>query len=69
VNVDAVLADGEILEFEFDGKLALFLLEGGGAGVLTGAGLEGNDDFILGFSKGWNSEETKRKCGDRVAHK
>src|SRR5437667_8444854 len=62
VDVDSVFADGKILEVDLDGQLALFLLEGGGAGVLTGAGLEGNDDFVLRFGKGWNSEETKRNC-------
>jgi hypothetical protein len=69
VYVDAMLADGKIFEVNLDGELALFLLEGGGAGVLAGAGLEGNDDFILRFGEGWNGEKTKRKCGDRVAHK
>src|SRR5205823_13691097 len=69
VDVDGVLADGKIFEVEFDGEFALLLLEGGGAGVLTGAGLEGNDDFVLWFGEGWYGEQTKRKCGDHVAHR
>jgi hypothetical protein len=68
VNVDTVLADGEIFEFKLDGELALLLLEGGGTGVLPGAGLEGNDDLVLRFGEGWNGEQTKRECGERVAH-
>ena len=64
-----MLADGKIFEFELDGELALFLLERGGAGVLTGAGLEGNDDFILRFGEGRDGDKTKRECGDRIAHK
>ncbi len=51
VDVDGVLADGKVLEVELDGEFALFLLEGGSAGVLAGAGLEGDDDFIFGFAK------------------
>jgi len=59
VDVDGVLTDGEILEIYLDGELALLLLEGGGAGVLAGAGLEGNDDFIFGFflrRLGWRAD-------------
>jgi hypothetical protein len=69
VDVDAVLADGKIFEFELDGELALFLLEGGGTGILTGAGLEGNDDFILRFGEGWEGEKAKSECGYCVAHR
>jgi hypothetical protein len=49
VDVDGVLADGKIFEIEFDGELALLLLEGGGAGVLPSAGLERDDEFVLRF--------------------
>ena len=69
MDVDAVLADGKILEFDLDGELALLLLEGGGTGVLAGAGLEGNDDFVLRFGEGWDGEKAEGKCGERVAHK
>jgi hypothetical protein len=51
VDVDGVLADGKVLELELDGELALALLEGGGAGVFTGAGLDGNDEGSFGLAK------------------
>ena len=43
-------------------------VEGGGASVLAGAGLEGNDDLVLRFGEGRNGEEAEGECGERVAH-
>ena len=44
--------------------------EGGGAGVLAGAGLDGNDDFVLRFfGEGGNGEKAKSECGEAVAHR
>src|SRR4051794_9634037 len=64
MDVDSVLAYRKIFEVELDGELALFLLEGGGTGVFTGAGLEGNDDFVLRSGEDWSGEQTKRKYDD-----
>ena len=70
VDVDSVLADGKIFEIELDGELAFVLPEGGGAGVLAGAGLEGDDEFVVRFfGEGWNGEEAKGDHGERAAHK
>ena len=70
VDVDGVLADGKILEIELDRELALVLPEGCGAGVLAGAGLEGDDEFVLRFfGEGRKSEEAKSDHGERAAHK
>jgi hypothetical protein len=69
VDVDAVFADGQILEVELDGKLVLLLLEGGGARVFSGAGLERNDERILRrFGESRDSKKAQRKCGERIAH-
>ena len=69
VDVDAVLADGKVFEIYLDDELALVLLEGGGAGVLAGAGLDGDDDFVLGFGKDGNGEEAKGKCSEGITHR
>jgi hypothetical protein len=69
VNVDSVLADGEILEVELDRELALLLLEGGGAGIFSGAGLERDDDFGLWlFGEGGDGEKAKSEGDDGLAH-
>src|SRR5271154_6830528 len=63
VDVDGVLAYGEVFEAEFDGELAFFLLEGCGAGVLACAGLEGDDEGVLGFGERGDGEETEGEGG------
>jgi hypothetical protein len=69
VDVDGMVADGKVFEIDFDDEFALVLLEGGGAGVLASAGLEGNDDFILGFGEDWYGEEAKSECGESITHR
>ena len=70
VDVDGVLADGKIFEVELDGELALFLLEGGGTGVFAGAGLEGDDDFVLRLWRrlGTARRQEREVRRGRVAH-
>jgi hypothetical protein len=69
VDVDAMLADRKVFEIYLDDELALVLLEGGGAGVLAGAGLDGDDDFVLGFGKDGNCEEAKGKSSESITHR
>ncbi len=60
VDVDGVLADGEVLELDLDLHALLDLLEGDGAGVLSGAGLEvGPVGWGGGEGDGWEGDEAK----------
>jgi hypothetical protein len=69
VDMYRMFADGKIFEVEFDRELALLLPECGGSGVLSGAGLDGNDDCILRWlSYCRNGEEANCKCSEGVAH-
>ena len=63
-----MLTNGEFFEVEFDGEFALALREGSGAGVLAGAGLDGDDQGILGLGERWGGEEAKSKDGESCAH-
>jgi len=57
VDVDGMLADGQILEVQLDDELALSLNEGSRTSVFSGAGFEGNDENVLWFGEDWNGEE------------
>jgi hypothetical protein len=62
VDVDGVLAYGEVFEIELDGELVFALAEGGGAGVFSGAGFDGDDENIFGvggFGEDWGGKEAK----------
>jgi len=69
VDVDGVLAGGKILKIDLDDEFAFFLLEGGGAGIFAGAGLDWNDDFILGFGEGRNGKKAKSECSESITHR
>jgi hypothetical protein len=69
MDVNAVFAYGKILEIDLDDEFALVLLEGGGAGVFSGAGLDGNGDFIFRFGEDGNGKEAKGKCSESITHK
>ena len=69
VDVDGVLAYGEILEVELDGEFVLVLCEGRSAGVVAGAGLDGDDQGVLGFGERGRGEEAKSKDGESCAHR
>jgi hypothetical protein len=69
VDVDGVFAYGEIFEVELDGEFALDLGEGSGAGVLAGAGLDRDDQRVLGFGERGRGEEAKSKDGESCAHR
>jgi hypothetical protein len=69
VDVDAMLANGEVFEVELDGEFALSLREGSGAGVLAGGGLDGDDQGgIFGLGERRGGEEVKGKDGESCAH-
>ena len=69
VDMDGVFADGKVLEIDLDDEFALVLLEGGGAGVFAGAGLDGNDDFILWLGEDGDREKANRECSESVTHR
>ena len=68
VDVDGVVADGQVFEVKLDGEL-FPLFEGGGTGVFAGAGLEGDDENVLRFGKCGGGEEAKSKEGEGCAHR
>jgi hypothetical protein len=69
VDVDAVFADGQVFEVELDGELAFALLEGRGAGIFTGAGLERNDKSVFGLGDRRDCQKAKRECDEVIAHR
>jgi hypothetical protein len=70
VDVNGVLAHGEVFEVDLDDELVVFAGgEGGGSGVLTVGGLEGDGDCSFGgLGKGWEGEEADGKGGCGKAH-
>jgi hypothetical protein len=68
VDVDAVLAYGQVLEIKLDVNTFLRRAEGCGARVLAGGGLNGDDNGVLWFGEGWNDEKTESDGGEYAAH-
>lgn len=51
MDMNGVLAERQVFEIELDGELAIFeLVEGRSAGVLSGAGFDGHDQFVFRFA-------------------
>jgi len=69
VDVDAVFTYGEVLEVELDLNALFGGAKGGGAGVIAGAGLDGDDDGILRLGEGWNNQKAEGDGGEDVAHR
>ena len=69
VDVDAMLAYGEILEVELDLYALFGGAEGCRAGILAGAGLDGNNEGVLRFGEGRNNEKAKGHGDEHVAHR
>jgi hypothetical protein len=70
VDVDGVLTHGEVLEIDLDGELVVLARgEGGGAGVFTVGGLEGNSKSAFGrFCESGNGEEADGEGGNGKTH-
>ncbi len=70
VDVNAMLANGEVLEVKFDLNALFGGAEGRGSSVVAGAGLDGHDDRILwSFGEGWNNKKAESDGGEDVAHR
>jgi hypothetical protein len=71
VDVDGVLAHGEVLEVDLDGELVIFAgSEGGGAGVFAVGGLEGNGESAFGwFRESGNGEEADNEGCNGKTHR
>jgi hypothetical protein len=70
VDMDGVVAYGQVFEADFDGEVFLALLERGGSGIFAGAGLQWNYDGgdLFRFGEGWSDEEADTDGGEREAH-
>jgi len=69
VDVDAMIAYGQVLEIELDANTFLRWAEGCGACVFAGAGLDGDDDGVFWLGEGWNDEKAESDGGEDAAHK